>query len=55
MASARHTQEHLEGIKAIKEAKSKGDLYGILGLESSCSDADIKKSYRKVSVILPTL
>ncbi|KAJ3331526.1 hypothetical protein HDU76_002941 [Blyttiomyces sp. JEL0837] len=44
------TQEQVDGIKRIKAVKAKGDLYGILGLEKGCSDADIKKAYRKLAL-----
>ncbi|KAJ3125779.1 DnaJ, sub C member 18 [Nowakowskiella sp. JEL0407] len=45
-----YTPEQLSGVKRIKECKAKGDLYAILSLEKSCSDADIKKAYRKLAL-----
>eukprot|EP00842_Homolaphlyctis_polyrhiza_P003064 jgi/Hompol1/3759/HPOL_003353-RA len=44
------TSEQVEGIKRIKAVKAKGDLYGVLGLTKDCSDADIKKAYRKLAL-----
>ncbi|KAJ3381345.1 hypothetical protein HDU84_005164 [Entophlyctis sp. JEL0112] len=44
------TQDQVAGIKRIKAMKAKGDLYGILNLEKSCSDSDIKKAYRKLAL-----
>lgn len=44
------TQDQVKGIKQILDKKNKGDLYGILGLEKDCSNSDIKKSYRKVTI-----
>ncbi|KAJ3063554.1 hypothetical protein HDU98_000671 [Podochytrium sp. JEL0797] len=38
------------GIKRIRAMKAKGDLYGILGLEKSASDAEVKKAYRKLAL-----
>ena len=48
--SRSYTPEQVEGIKRIKACKAKGDLYAVLGLEKGCSDSDIKKAYRKVSI-----
>ncbi|KAI8923968.1 hypothetical protein BC831DRAFT_468017 [Entophlyctis helioformis] len=44
------TPEQAAGIKRIRAFKAKGDLYGILGLEKSCTDSDIKKAYRKMAL-----
>ncbi|KAJ3027206.1 UNVERIFIED_CONTAM: hypothetical protein HDU68_004256 [Siphonaria sp. JEL0065] len=44
------TPDQVEGIKRIKAMKAKGDLYGILGVEKSCSDSEIKKAYRKLAL-----
>ncbi|KAJ3332114.1 hypothetical protein HDU91_003174, partial [Kappamyces sp. JEL0680] len=41
------TPDQVKGIKSILDSKKKGDLYGIFGLEKSCSDNEIKKAYRK--------
>ncbi|KAJ3237019.1 hypothetical protein HDU78_004283 [Chytriomyces hyalinus] len=45
-----YTQDQVAGIKRIKAMKAKGDLYGILGLEKSCSDGAVKKAYRKLAL-----
>jgi hypothetical protein len=42
------TADQVKGIKQILASKQKGDLYGIFGLEKSCSDSELKKAYRKV-------
>ena len=44
------TAEQVEGIKRLSKFKQKGDLYGVLGLEKGCSDAEIKKAYRKLAL-----
>jgi DnaJ family protein B protein 12 len=45
-----YTPDQVSGIKKILDCKKKGDLYGIFGLEKSCSDNDIKKAYRKMAL-----
>ncbi|TPX61336.1 hypothetical protein PhCBS80983_g01213 [Powellomyces hirtus] len=49
-ASRSYTPEQVAGIKRIKACKGKGDLYEILGLTKGCSDAEIKKAYRKLAL-----
>ncbi|EGF77257.1 hypothetical protein BATDEDRAFT_14248 [Batrachochytrium dendrobatidis JAM81] len=44
------TDLQVKGIKKIRAFKTKGDLYGILGLEKDCSESDIKKAYRKLAL-----
>ncbi len=44
-----YTSEQLAGIKKIKAAKARGDLYGVLGLERGCSESEVKKAYRKAN------
>jgi DnaJ homolog subfamily B member 12 len=46
-----YTPDQVTGIKKILQAKKKGDLYAIFGLEKSCSDNDIKKAYRKMALL----
>ncbi|KAJ3307123.1 DnaJ sub B member 14 [Kappamyces sp. JEL0829] len=45
------TPDQVKGIKSILDSKKKGDLYGIFGLEKSCSDNEIKKAYRKMALL----
>jgi DnaJ family protein B protein 12 len=45
-----YTQDQVKGIKRILDCKNKGDLYGIFGLEKSCTDNEIKKAYRKLAL-----
>jgi DnaJ family protein B protein 12 len=40
------TQEQVEAVKSLKACGS--ELYKILGVSRDCSDADVKKAYRKV-------
>ncbi|KAI9209334.1 uncharacterized protein BJ171DRAFT_486484 [Polychytrium aggregatum] len=49
-ASRSFTKEQESGIRRIKETKSKGDLYGVLGLTKDCTDSEIKKAYRKLAL-----
>ncbi|KAJ1562838.1 HBS1-like protein [Cladochytrium tenue] len=44
------TPEQVDGIRRIREMKTKGDLYGVLGLQKGCSESDIKKAYRKLAL-----
>jgi DnaJ family protein B protein 12 len=44
-----YTQEQLEAVKRIRACGT--DYYKVLGLEKTCTDGEIKKSYRKVSYI----
>ena len=54
-ASRPFTQDQVQGIKKILSAKKSGDLYGVLGLEKGCNDNQVKKAYRKVFLVLPSL
>ncbi|XP_057501217.1 chaperone protein dnaJ 49-like [Actinidia eriantha] len=39
-----------EQISIVREIKGKKDYYEILGIEKNCSDDDVKKAYRKLSL-----
>jgi len=43
-----YTQEQIEAVKRISACGT--DYYKILGLEKTCTDGEIKKSYRKVEL-----
>ena len=46
-----YTEEQAEAVRRIK--KCGRDYYAVLGLARDCSDADIKKAYRKVPRLFP--
>ncbi|TPX37421.1 hypothetical protein SmJEL517_g00641 [Synchytrium microbalum] len=47
-----YTKEQVDGIKRIKDCRSRGDLYAVLGLrKGECTDDEIKKAYRKLALL----
>lgn len=45
-----YTQVQVDTISNILQMKRKGDLYGVLNLEKTATDVEIKKAYRKLAL-----
>lgn len=45
-----YSPDQVAGVKRILQVKKSKDLYAILNLEKACSDADIKKAYRRLAL-----